>query len=52
MELSRRTGNDWNIQETAVVNGVFADARFEEGRLVKVAIAQPYAGAEPPPPAR
>jgi predicted Zn-dependent protease len=47
-ELSRRTRNDWNIQETAVVNGVFADARFEAGQLVKVAVPQPYAGAAPP----
>ena len=44
-QLSQRTRNAWNIQETAVYNGVFANHRFERGRPVKVAISQPYRGA-------
>ena len=46
-ELSQRTGNAWNLQQTAVANGLFADARLEEGQLLKVAISQPYKA--PPP---
>jgi predicted Zn-dependent protease len=44
-QLSRRTRNAWNIQELAVYNGVFADHRFEQAQLVKVAVSQPYQGA-------
>lgn len=43
-QLTRRTGNAWDIQQTAVTNGVFADARFEAGQLVKIAVTQPYKG--------
>jgi len=45
-EISRRSGNAWDIQQTAVVNGVFADARFRQGELVKVAISQPYRSSQ------
>lgn len=41
-QLSDRTDNAWNIQETAVMNGLFADARLNPGQLMKVAISQPY----------
>ena len=41
-ELSKRSGNDYGIQETAVLNGLFADARLSEGQLVKIARSQPY----------
>ena len=41
-ELSARTGNSWNLQQTAVSNALFADARLEEGQLVKVAVPQAY----------
>jgi predicted Zn-dependent protease len=44
-QLSQRVRNAWNIQELAVYNGVFADHRFEQGQLVKVALSQPYKGA-------
>jgi predicted Zn-dependent protease len=48
-ELSQRTGNEWNIQQTAVMNDIFANERLEAGRLVKVAVSQPYRsrGARP-----
>ncbi len=42
LELSRRTGNEWNIQQTAVMNDVFATDRLEAGRLMKIAVSQPY----------
>jgi predicted Zn-dependent protease len=41
-QLSQRTGNLWNVQETAVMNGVFANARLESGQLVKVALPERY----------
>jgi predicted Zn-dependent protease len=40
--LSRRTGNRWSLEETAVANGVPADAPLAEGHWIKVAIEQPY----------
>jgi predicted Zn-dependent protease len=40
--LGRRTGNAWGPGPTAVLNGVFVDARFEEGDLVKIAKSIPY----------
>jgi len=42
-DLSKRTGNAWPLQQTAVMNDLFANAPLEPGQLVKVAIAQPYA---------
>jgi predicted Zn-dependent protease len=41
-ELSQRTANVWPPGRTAVLNGVFVDARFHEGELVKIARASPY----------
>ncbi|MDJ0848272.1 MAG: M48 family metalloprotease [Myxococcota bacterium] len=41
-ELSRRTNNEWNLQETAVMNGFFANTRLEAGTAVKVAVSRPY----------
>jgi predicted Zn-dependent protease len=41
-DLSTRTGNQWPINHTAVMNHVFATDPLEGGQLVKVAIAQPY----------
>ncbi len=40
--LSERTGNTWDVQQTAVVNGLFATARLESGQLVKVAVKERY----------
>jgi predicted Zn-dependent protease len=45
VDFSRRTRNEWNIQQTAVMNGIFADARLGAGQLMKVAISQPYSKA-------
>jgi predicted Zn-dependent protease len=39
-ELSRRTGNEWDIQRTAVMNGIFATARLESGQLMKIAVSE------------
>lgn len=40
--LARRTGNRWDVQRTAVMNGLFTDQPLEEGRLVKVSRAESY----------
>lgn len=41
-ELSARTRNEWNLQQTAVMNALFADARLAEGQLIKIAVSQAY----------
>ncbi len=41
--LGQRTNNQWDIQTTAVMNGIFADARLEAGHLVKIAVSRAYA---------
>ncbi len=41
-DLSRRTGNRWNVQQTAIMNDLFANQTLDEGQLVKVALAEPY----------
>jgi predicted Zn-dependent protease len=41
-EFSRRTGNDWDAQRTAIANGVFASARLAKGQLLKIAVLEPY----------
>ena len=40
--LGRRVGNVWALELTAVVNDLDRGARLPEGRLVKVAVAEPY----------
>jgi predicted Zn-dependent protease len=40
--LSRRTGNAWDANTTAVYNSVFIDHRYEGGELVKIAHVEPY----------
>jgi predicted Zn-dependent protease len=40
--FSARTRNEWNLQQTAVMNALFADAKLEEGQLLKIARSQPY----------
>ena len=40
--LSQRTGNAWPTGRTAVLNGIFVDARFEEDELVKIARSSLY----------
>jgi predicted Zn-dependent protease len=45
-DFSRRTGNDWDAQRTAIANGLFASARLEEGQLLKIAVLEPYAASD------
>jgi predicted Zn-dependent protease len=41
-ELSERTANRWDIQQTAVMNDLFADHVLDPGQLVKIAVAEDY----------
>jgi len=50
-DFSRRTGNDWDAQRTAIANGLFASARLGEGQLLKIAVIEPYAPSDAPEPA-
>ena len=49
--LSRRTGNAWDIERTAVANGLFGPIAFPEGQPVKIALTEPYHPTELPTPA-
>jgi predicted Zn-dependent protease len=40
--LSRRTGNVWGLEETALINGLDARTPLPEGRLVKIAVDLPF----------
>ena len=40
--LSERTGNEWTVALTAVVNGLDPAGPLTEGRQVKIAVSQPY----------
>ena len=42
VELSERTANRWNIQQTAVMNGLYADHLLAPGQLVKIAVSEDY----------
>jgi predicted Zn-dependent protease len=42
-----RTGGVWNVDQTAVANGVAVDAKLEEGFATKVPIRQRYPGRQP-----
>ena len=44
-QLSKRTGNVWDVQMTAVINGLDAGRKLKKGQLVKIAISQPYKGS-------
>jgi predicted Zn-dependent protease len=48
--LSQRCGNRWDVQQTAVMNDLFADAPLREGQLVKIAVSERYEGTPEPPP--
>ena len=50
--LSRRTGNAWDIERTAVANGLFGPIAFPEGQPVKIALTEPYHPTELPTPAQ
>jgi len=41
-EFSRRVGNDWDAQRTAIANGLFSSARLTQGQLLKIAVVEPY----------
>lgn len=41
-EISRRTGNEWDLNRTAVVNAVGPEAAFAEGQWIKVAVRRPW----------
>ena len=51
-EISERTGNRWNVQETAVMNDLFADSPLRAAQLVKIAVSERYEEAPPQPPPR
>jgi len=40
--LSERTGNEWDLQTTAIFNDIFADAPLAAGQLVKISVSRPY----------
>jgi predicted Zn-dependent protease len=46
--LSERTGNQWDLTFTSVVNGVFAHDSLAPGQRIKIAVKEPY---QPRPPA-
>ena len=41
-DLSRRSANAWNVQQTAVMNNVFANQGLKSGQLIKVAVERQY----------
>jgi predicted Zn-dependent protease len=41
-KLSLRTGNEWDVLTTAVINGLDKNKTLQKGQLVKVAVSQPY----------
>lgn len=41
-QLTQRTENAWNAQETAVANAVFVDEPLRAGQRVKIAVAERY----------
>jgi predicted Zn-dependent protease len=44
-QLSIRTKNVWDVNTTAVVNGLSADQTLRPGQLIKIAVSFPYRGA-------
>jgi predicted Zn-dependent protease len=43
--LSDRTGNVWDAQTTAVMNGIRTEAPLKQGQLIKIAVSQEYMGS-------
>jgi predicted Zn-dependent protease len=41
-DLGRRSGNRWNVDETAVANGVERGVRLAAGQALKIAVEVPY----------
>jgi predicted Zn-dependent protease len=48
--LSKRTENEWNLNETAVSNALFVEEVLAGGQLVKIARREPYVAPPAPPP--
>jgi predicted Zn-dependent protease len=48
-QLSARAANTWDLQQTAVMNKIYATDRLEAGQLIKVAVAEEYAGPSKAP---
>ena len=44
-QLSERSGNRWDLNETAVANSLFIGESLEAGQLVKIARREQYRGA-------
>ena len=40
--LSRRTGNEWDLHQTAVANGIVVGKGLAQGQLVKIAVREPW----------
>jgi predicted Zn-dependent protease len=40
--LNRRCANTWTVQETAAMNGIAAGDPLEAGRVIKIAVMEPY----------
>jgi predicted Zn-dependent protease len=45
-QLSERTHNKWDLQTTAVMNGMKADQVLNKGQLIKIAVLQKYVGTK------
>ena len=41
-ELSDRTGNVWNLRETAIANGIDSTEPLGADQLIKIAVSQVY----------
>lgn len=41
-QLSERTRNEWDLNRTAVVNGIIVGEPLEVGTLLKIAVREPY----------
>jgi predicted Zn-dependent protease len=41
-QISQRAGNQWNVQQTAIMNDLFANQSLRANQLVKVAVSQLY----------
>lgn len=46
--FNERTKNEWNIEETAVMNAIFSDQPLKGGQLLKIAHSEPYKGKPQP----
>jgi predicted Zn-dependent protease len=44
-QLSKRTQNQWDLDRTAVMNGIAPDAILKKGEPVKIAVSEKYRGA-------